>query len=135
MIIHCFLFYTAVVEVNSWRLLVSFCLLYLFTNTFVVCYFFFCFLSSFILLSVACARNKGKLILSASCTNSLFMLPPIYIWSYKLSQWFGFFNWLKSLSPIKFVKAQLSNFLGNKFLVKMYKLYQNYTFKSIPFQR
>ena len=29
---------------------------------------------------------------------------------------------LKSLSPIHFVKIQLSNFLGNEFLVKMYKL-------------
>ena len=29
---------------------------------------------------------------------------------------------LKSLSPIHFVKIRLSNFLGNEFLVKMYKL-------------
>ena len=29
---------------------------------------------------------------------------------------------LKSLSPIHFVKIGLSNFLGNEFLVKMYKL-------------
>ena len=29
---------------------------------------------------------------------------------------------LKSLSPIHFVKIRLSNFLGNEFLIKMYKL-------------
>ena len=32
------------------------------------------------------------------------------------------FKKLKSLSPIHFVKIRLSNFLGNEFLVKMYKL-------------
>ena len=36
---------------------------------------------------------------------------------------------LKSLSPIHFVKIPLSNFLDNEFLVKMYKLKQNYTCK------
>ena len=38
-------------------------------------------------------------------------------------------NQWKSLSPIHFVKIWLSYFLGNEFLVKMYKLSQNYTFK------
>ena len=33
-----------------------------------------------------------------------------------------FFHNLKSLSPIYFVKNRLSNFLGNEYLVKMYKL-------------
>ena len=31
-------------------------------------------------------------------------------------------SYLKSPSPINFVKILLSNFLGNEFLVKMYKL-------------
>ena len=35
---------------------------------------------------------------------------------------FDFFKILKSLGPIHFVKIRLSNFLGNEFLVKMYKL-------------
>ena len=42
---------------------------------------------------------------------------------------------LKSLSPIHFVIIRLSNILGNEFLVKLYKLKQNYTFKIEPFQR
>ena len=37
--------------------------------------------------------------------------------------------YLKSLSRIHFVKIRQSNFLGNEFLVKMYKLLRNYTFK------
>ena len=36
---------------------------------------------------------------------------------------------LNSLSPIHFVKIPTFKFLGNEFLVKMYKLEQNYTFK------
>ena len=32
------------------------------------------------------------------------------------------YRYLKSLSPIHFVKIRLSNFSGNEFLVKMFKL-------------
>ena len=32
---------------------------------------------------------------------------------------------LKSLCPIHFLKIRISYFLGNTFLVKMYKLFQN----------
>ena len=35
---------------------------------------------------------------------------------------------LKSLNPIYFVKIRLPDFLCNEFLIKMYRLLQNYTF-------
>ena len=40
-----------------------------------------------------------------------------------------FYQRLKSLTLIHFLKIRLSNFLGNIFLVKIYKLLQNYTFE------
>ena len=44
------------------------------------------------------------------------------------------FRYFKTPSSIHFVNIRLFNYLGNEFLVKMYKLSQNYTFKidTIP---